>query len=340
MKRLMTLLIPLALIGALFGTTGSAFAASSTTVVSDPDAYSCNQSGFIGFEEFADGTNLSENSIGGVQFTTTGGYTWRVGDFATGQYNGKYPNGAYTSQGTHWAWLGTSQGAGRIDFVNGPASYFSLLTSSFTPVSLDAYGADGALLETAGPGRSNTSTGTMDELKITRSARDIAYVVVHDSGNYFLVDSICTNAPGVSGGSSSPEVTFDVTIPASTKGLRVKVGALDPVTVDKISNPRIAVIADGEPTAPTLTETTHAPGANGCSAADDPIGAQTLNRTITLTPSAGGSGTIYALVEYTSTSPSGTTSTTSLEPLGPRPGALFSSPPTGGTAIPIDVCVY
>jgi hypothetical protein len=149
---------------------GQANAASATaTDISNPDAYTCSQSGYIDFERLRDGTSLSSGAINGVQFTTTNGFTWQVGDFATGNYNGKYPNGGYTSQGTHWAWLGPDQGAGRIDFVNGPASEFSLLTSdNLSRVQVDAYRADNTLLATAGPSSINFNTGHMDELKITR----------------------------------------------------------------------------------------------------------------------------------------------------------------------------
>jgi hypothetical protein len=187
------------LIPSLRSHTIVAHAATATvTDIPNPDSYTCAQSGFITFENMADGTNLSANAINGVHFTTTNGYTWLVGDFATGNYNGKYPNGGYTSEGTHWAWLGPNQGAGRIDFVNGPASYFSLLTSdNNTPVEVDAYKADGTLLAIAGPAALNYNTGHMSELKITRDTADINYVIVHDTGNFFLVDSICTNASGV-----------------------------------------------------------------------------------------------------------------------------------------------
>jgi len=177
----------------------------SVTGIVNPDAYTCSQPGFIPFENLADGTNLSAAAIGGVQFTTIGGFTWLVGDFATGNYNGKYPNGDYTSQGTHWAWLGPNQGTGRIDFVNGPASYFSLLASvNQTPVSVDAYDSNDNLLESAGPSSINYNTGSMSELKVSRLTADIAYVIVHDTGNFFLVDSICTDAPGVTNPTNSP----------------------------------------------------------------------------------------------------------------------------------------
>jgi hypothetical protein len=173
-------------------------ASATATDIANPDAYTCSQSGYIDFERLHDSTSLSSGAINGVQFTTTNGFTWQVGDFGTGNYNGKYPNGGYTSQGTHWAWLGPNQGAGRIDFVNGPASTFSLLISdNLSRVQVDAYRADNTLLATAGPSSINYNTGHMDELKITRDAAEIDHIIVHDSGNFFLVDSICTNAPGV-----------------------------------------------------------------------------------------------------------------------------------------------
>lgn len=162
----------------------------------NPDAYTCSQHGKVDFEEFTEGTNLSSGTIAGVQFTTTNGFSWLVGDFSTGKYNGKYPNGGYTSHGSHWSWLGNTQGVGRIYFPEGPASYFSLLTSANTPVSLEAYDNNNNLLATAGPSTSNYSTGHMIELKIIRSSADMSYVVVHDTGNYFLIDDVCTNAPG------------------------------------------------------------------------------------------------------------------------------------------------
>lgn len=173
-----------------------ASAATSVTAVS-PDGYSCSQPGSIGFEDFADKTDLSAESFPGLEFTTTNGFTWRVGDFSTGLYNGKYPNGAYTSQGTHWAWLGESQGSGRIDLTLDRAKYFSLLVSANTAVTLDAYKDDGTLLESAGPAPITGNTGTMTELRITRTTADIGYVVVHDSGNYFLIDALCSDARGV-----------------------------------------------------------------------------------------------------------------------------------------------
>jgi len=172
---------------------------ASVTDIANPDAYSCSQPGFLDFEGLPDETNLSALSISGIRFTTTNGYTWITSDTTTGKYNGKYPSGAYMLKGTNAIWLGIMQGAGRIDFTSGPASYFSVLTSNFSQVYLDAYDAGNHLLATAGPAGYNLNTGHMAELKITRGTADIAYVMIHDTGNLWIADAICTNAPGVPG---------------------------------------------------------------------------------------------------------------------------------------------
>jgi hypothetical protein len=136
-----------------------------------------------------------------------------------------------------------------------------------------------------------------------------------------------------------PRCAVDHTVAASSKGLRVKAGSLDPVSVDKVSDPRVCLFADGAPTAPTVSETTHPAGQNDCAAADDP-GAGTLNRTVTVSPTLGGSATVYLLVQFVTTTPAGASTLNTVEPFGPFPGATFSSPPTGGGEVPVHLCVF
>jgi hypothetical protein len=210
-------LVVVAMLATTFSRPGPVTAAAVTvTDIPNPDAYTCGQSGSIDFEQFPDGTNLASVDIPGVRFSTRPGYyAWLVGDFATGQYLGKYPNGPYTSQGTHWAWL-PNVGWGRIEFVDGPASIVSVLVSNdpgdYNELFLYAYGADNAFLVSAGPPTLNFDTGHMTELKITRDTADIAYVVIADGGFYtphrYLVDSVCTNAPGVP--RSSLQIQIDI----------------------------------------------------------------------------------------------------------------------------------
>jgi len=180
---------------------GSVRAAGSGTAtdVPNPDSYACGQPTFVDFEQLADGYLLDTAPISTIQFTTP---QWTVFDFAAEKYNGKYPNGEFTAQGTHGAWLpffdvpGAKEGGlvhalngnalssgddetntGRIDFVNG-ASTFSLLTSEFGGVSLSAFTAGGHLIATATIATDNVGTGHMTELRVQDSTRDIAYVLV------------------------------------------------------------------------------------------------------------------------------------------------------------------
>jgi len=153
--------------------------------------------GFIDFEGMAEGQVLGE-VIPGVKFITTEGEDWRVGRWSSGNWNGKYPtNGQYTSQGDCWGWLGTSQGAGKIVFTQGKATYFTCLTSTYSGLMVDAYDEDDNLLVTSGMCSSNLESGNMSRLTVISPYRNIQYVVIHDTGNYWVVDCISTDAPGV-----------------------------------------------------------------------------------------------------------------------------------------------
>jgi len=202
------------------GARHTALAAATATIIPNPDAYTCALPDFIGFEDLPDLYVLSPWVISNVQFTTS---NWTVADFGTGNYNGKYPNGDFTAQGTHEAWLppagfdvaaaerfngpphfAPQQAApsqddefptisGRLDFVNGPASTFSLLISTAFDASLSGYTANGQLVGTA-TATSNIDTGAMTELKVQDATRDIAYVIVTGPLDAFAVDSFCSDA--------------------------------------------------------------------------------------------------------------------------------------------------
>jgi hypothetical protein len=146
-----------------------------------------SQGGFMDFEDGVDGMPI-RSTIPGMTFTTTMGYDWVYGDIRTGKYN-VYPYGhaGYECHGNFFAWLGPYQGMGRIDFTGATARTVSMLTSTHYGTYLEAYDSNGNLLASdyAGP---NTFTRTMTEIKVT--APNIAYVIVHDTGNYWLIDDL------------------------------------------------------------------------------------------------------------------------------------------------------
>lgn len=151
--------------------------------------------GFIDFEEGTEAAVIS-STIPGVQFSTTYGINWRYGDIRTGNYN-VYPYGtkAYETNGNFFGWLGVTGDTGRIDFTEGTATYLSVLTSTYSGLKLDAYDADNNFLATSGWATSNINTRTFTRLTV--EAENIAYVLIHDTGNYWLIDDLCTDAPGV-----------------------------------------------------------------------------------------------------------------------------------------------
>jgi hypothetical protein len=146
-----------------------------------------SQGGFMDFENGVDQLPI-RSTIPGMSFTTTMGYDWVYGDIRTGQYNvNPYGSCYYECHGNFFAWLGPNQGSGRIDFVGATAESVSMLTSTYYGTHLDAYDSSGNLVASDYAG-SNTQTGTMSEVAVSSSS--IAYVIVHDTGNYWLIDDL------------------------------------------------------------------------------------------------------------------------------------------------------
>jgi hypothetical protein len=154
--------------------------------------------GFMDFEDGVDGT-LIASTISGVEFSTTLGYDWIYADIRTGVYNvNPYGTTAYECNGNFFAWLGPTADSGNITFTSGEATYLSCIVSTASGMTLDAYDASDTLIATSGWASGNTGTGDMTLLVVEAPAgKTISYVMVHDSGNYWLIDDIRTDAPGV-----------------------------------------------------------------------------------------------------------------------------------------------
>lgn len=139
-----------------------------------------------------------------------------------------------------------------------------------------------------------------------------------------------------SNGTAYAATTFDtgmVTVVAATKAVRVDVGGIAVVSVDKVSNPGVQIRVTADEGTMPIVSTTHGAGEHGCSAPDAPS-AGTLNRTVTVV--GGLSATVYVKVQYTTTTPLGFSMTTVLEPLGPG-GAPIGI--VGTVGVPVDVCI-
>ncbi len=149
--------------------------------------------------------------------------------------------------------------------------------------------------------------------------------------------AVATLAVTGAGGSAHAESTVDtgmVTVMAATRAVRVDVGGIAVVSMDKVSNPGVQVSVTAEEGGQPIVSTTHGPGENGCGASDNPT-AGTLNRTVTV--QGGPSATVYVKVQYTTTTPMGVATTTVLEPLGP--GGTTVTGPELVPGVPVSVCV-
>ncbi|UCH72339.1 MAG: hypothetical protein JSW62_01980, partial [Thermoplasmatales archaeon] len=184
------MMLVLSATGALVFIAPNVVALVETGVHDNPAPAGCV---LIDFEDGAEEQIISD-TIPGLQFTTTYGIDWRYGE---AQYYNVNPYGSqlYECNGDFFAWLGVTGDAGRIDFTEGTASYFSILVSTGSGVTVDAYDSSDVLIATSGWASSDTGTGYMTRLTISQPG--MAYVIVHDTGNYWLMDDLVTDAPGV-----------------------------------------------------------------------------------------------------------------------------------------------
>ncbi len=167
-------------------------------------------------EEFVGNDGFSLGSFySGITFTAgPSAQDWIAADISTGAYNASsWPSGTSYGSGQYWvfdnasAWTGIVGGDGRIDFDNQDATYFETGYSAFssgggTALFMDAYRADGTLID-SDSGASNlrftdSNASGPGTLRVDWNGVDhIAWVTIHDTGNFWTIDNMTTNASGI-----------------------------------------------------------------------------------------------------------------------------------------------
>ncbi|HET7722525.1 MAG TPA: hypothetical protein VFK43_21350 [Acidimicrobiales bacterium] len=127
-----------------------------------------------------------------------------------------------------------------------------------------------------------------------------------------------------------------VTVEAQTRAVRVDVGGIAIVSVNKVSDPGVQVrVTVAEGSSPVVS-TVYAAGENNCSAEDN-VAMGTLNRSITVQGGPWAWANIYVKAQFTTTTPIGVSTTHVLEPLGPAgmtvDGVILV------TGVPVNICV-
>jgi len=166
------------------------------------------------FEEFLgyDTTPIS-TFYSGISFQSGyAGSDWVARDGATGNYNvSSWPSGTVLgSGGEYWIYglvsattaLDYTGNDGVIAFDNKDAAYVELGYSSYGPLYLEAYDTSNTLLDSAsGPANLRYVNGNASgpgTLRVDAPAGQyISYLYIHDTGNYWTVDNIRTDASGI-----------------------------------------------------------------------------------------------------------------------------------------------
>lgn len=139
------------------------------------------------------------------------GSDWVARDATTGNYNvSSWPTGQ--QWGGAWYWIYGSVGAttaldysgndGIIAFDNKDATFVELGYCSGSDLYLLAYDSGGNLIaQTSGPANRRYIEGNESGPGTLRvdapSGSFISYVNVHDTGNFWVVDNVCTDASGI-----------------------------------------------------------------------------------------------------------------------------------------------
>ncbi|MFH1893445.1 MAG: PEP-CTERM sorting domain-containing protein [Candidatus Zixiibacteriota bacterium] len=159
--------------------------------------------------DFEDGLGQDQvpiaSSIPGLQFTTTDGFDWIYGDATTNNWNVSndlgdvWGTGRYNMEGYVFATIFGSAGDGRIDFLNQDGSFFTTGYSSQSDFFVEAYDVNDNLIDAASGAANTQWEGVygLDYLTVSSAMNDIAYVMIHDTGNYWLTDNMSGDASGV-----------------------------------------------------------------------------------------------------------------------------------------------
>ncbi len=127
-------------------------------------------------------------------------------DATTGGWN--FSNDLGDSWGTGYYWIGgyvgahaSSNGIGRINFSSHDGSFFTTGYCAGSTLYLEAYDEfDNLLDQASGPANRRILEGNdhgLDYLTVNAPGHNIAYVVIHDSGYYWVSDNMSGDASGV-----------------------------------------------------------------------------------------------------------------------------------------------
>lgn len=147
----------------------------------------------VDFEEGTASYNPIVCPVSGITFVTMGGTPW-VYACMDGQLNLRNETsgtGPYVVNGYAGAWCGQSGNGGKVTFDD-PVSHVSCLASISTNLLMVAYDSNDNEVVNSSWATSNGGEHNFTRLSVDRFECDISYVIIHDAGNYWLIDDLVT----------------------------------------------------------------------------------------------------------------------------------------------------
>ena len=176
---------------------GAMCAAASVLLLASAPA---NAQFFLNFENGVEGNQVVD--IAGVSFQDFNGFPSLYGDSRTGNYNTTsddlgYGTGNFHHNGNFFVWAGpqaTAQGM-IVDFTENDGTWFTTGYSASSTFYVDVYHTDGTFVTFSGGANLNQPMGFI--AATADAGKFIDYVVLHDTGNQWLVDDMSGDASRV-----------------------------------------------------------------------------------------------------------------------------------------------
>lgn len=164
------------------------------------------------FEEIPGDIQAVSNFYSGVTFgSSSTGSPLVTRRASTGNYNiSSAPSGTQYGSGEYWIYgdvgvtsaLDNSGNDGKISFDNEDATYVSIAYCAANTFWLEAYDTNGNLLDTdsgaANLRYANGNGAGPGSLTVNWDGTNyISYVIVHDAGNFWVIDNVETDASGI-----------------------------------------------------------------------------------------------------------------------------------------------
>ena len=168
-----------------------------------------NASFFLDFENGSDGNPVAD--IAGVSFQDFNGFDAIYADARTGAYNATSDDMAQTWGSGNWhhngwfsVWAGpqaTAQGM-IVDFTENDGTWFTTGYSSASAFTVEVWHTDGTHVDFVGAANTtptgNPFSGQMGYINAFADAgKAIDYLVLHDTGNFWIVDDMSGDASRV-----------------------------------------------------------------------------------------------------------------------------------------------